>query len=133
MGAWIETDMSIFFLKGKLVAPRVGAWIETDLESTNEDLAESHPVWVRGLKHHFVVKVCYHCMSHPVWVRGLKHQLKNTLWQSRMSHPVWVRGLKLVRKPMIPCADSSHPVWVRGLKHRSSQYGPIRIGCIPYE
>ena len=34
------------------VAPRVGAWIETEggLYITHTPL--SHPVWVRGLKHH---------------------------------------------------------------------------------
>ena len=32
--------------------------------------------------------------SHPVWVRGLKHFLCTIGQCSIGSHPVWVRGLK---------------------------------------
>ena len=32
--------------------------------------------------------------SHPVWVRGLKHDIKVVRNLDRESHPVWVRGLK---------------------------------------
>ena len=33
--------------------------------------------------------------SHPVWVRGLKHYIQNVYAYCLLSHPVWVRGLKL--------------------------------------
>ena len=33
-----------------MVAPRVGAWIETKKRLELENLKQSHPVWVRGLK-----------------------------------------------------------------------------------
>ncbi len=38
---------------------------------------QSHPVWVRGLKHE-PNKGCGDCSkSHPVWVRGLKQKVDN--------------------------------------------------------
>ena len=33
--------------------------------------------------------------SHPVWVRGLKHHIQRSKGNEKGSHPVWVRGLKL--------------------------------------
>ena len=40
--------------------------------------------------------------SHPMWVRGLKHiSVELVVVDSRMSHPMWVRGLKLSYKLMI--------------------------------
>ena len=33
---------------------------------------ESHPVWVRGLKHTIFIEENIEALSHPVWVRGLK-------------------------------------------------------------
>ena len=53
VGAWIETEIWIGLSMDPRVAPRVGAWIETG--SQLGDIAgqgSSHPVWVRGLKHH---------------------------------------------------------------------------------
>ena len=51
----------------------MGAWIETcivaDLKSEN---MESHPMWVRGLKHSGVGEASEIHASHPMWVRGLK-------------------------------------------------------------
>ena len=35
-------------------------------------------------------------MSHPVWVRGLKHHPHSVRSLPVRSHPVWVRGLKLL-------------------------------------
>ena len=35
------------------VAPYVGAWIETAMKSICDHSFESHPMWVRGLKHHY--------------------------------------------------------------------------------
>ena len=34
---------------------------------------QSHPTWVRGLKHKYIVEQSNRCQSHPTWVRGLKH------------------------------------------------------------
>ena len=34
-----------------MVAPRVGAWIETHKSGNDIPIGQSHPVWVRGLKH----------------------------------------------------------------------------------
>ena len=36
---------------------------------------QSHPTWVRGLKHEKMLFTIYLAMSHPTWVRGLKHEL----------------------------------------------------------
>ena len=77
------------------VAPRVGAWIETHLTPSVCIATESHPVWVRGLKHLLRVAQCVKQMSHPVWVRGLKQILSIMKYNHLESHPVWVRGLKL--------------------------------------
>ena len=51
VGAWIETSSRgcVPHLVG--VAPHVGAWIETNSWHTKGNAAESHPMWVRGLKH----------------------------------------------------------------------------------
>ena len=74
MGAWIETKGN---LKGDFkenVAPHVGAWIETnEKELKVEEVFESHPMWVRGLKHILTLINMKNLWSHPMWVRGLKH------------------------------------------------------------
>ena len=38
-----------------MVAPYVGAWIETFIAAKNKTRNMSHPTWVRGLKHGFLV------------------------------------------------------------------------------
>ena len=35
--------------------------------------------------------------SHPMWVRGLKHSGHERRKDNAQSHPMWVRGLKLGR------------------------------------
>ena len=51
VGAWIETSvMGLTKLKNK-VAPLVGAWIETNVNGQENLEQQSHPSWVRGLKH----------------------------------------------------------------------------------
>ena len=50
----------------------MGAWIETQHQEGDLKDAQSHPIWVRGLKQR-----CNRCdlcrqASHPIWVRGLK-------------------------------------------------------------
>ena len=56
VGAWIETHARQYHSVSAEVAPHVGAWIET-AEKTSERLAQqSHPTWVRGLKHLYIYK-----------------------------------------------------------------------------
>ncbi len=76
VGAWIETKVCPILHPTIVVAPYVGAWIETcivaDLKAEN---MESHPMWVRGLKHPWDDSAGSEAESHPMWVRGLKHLL----------------------------------------------------------
>ena len=51
MGAWIETEFVLTQNNVRNVASYMGAWIETLPEGRVFDDAESHPTWVRGLKH----------------------------------------------------------------------------------
>ena len=46
-----------------LVAPLVGAWIETLVVLYNKLCSQSHPSWVRGLKH---ILVCQRLGQHAV-------------------------------------------------------------------
>ena len=51
------------------------------------------------MKQHLRISVCRLLESHPTWVRGLKHpsdSVRNTLL---LSHPTWVRGLKPQQTP----------------------------------
>ena len=54
--------------------------------------------------------------SHPEWVRGLKHIEQGVLNTEEVSHPEWVRGLKLLQIKAYLEKEKSHPEWVRGLK-----------------
>ena len=56
VGAWIETYLAVWCGFDCSVAPRVGAWIETQDVATLAASMMSHPVWVRGLKHHFIAQ-----------------------------------------------------------------------------
>ena len=51
VGAWIETEMKKKTFYPNPVAPYVGAWIETIIKNWNINKLQSHPTWVRGLKH----------------------------------------------------------------------------------
>ena len=51
VGAWIETVHSDHVHQIQRVAPYVGAWIETRRKRLIEFQKQSHPTWVRGLKH----------------------------------------------------------------------------------
>ena len=51
MGAWIETQKQGELAMQNKVAPYVGAWIETINGRDEFTCSESHPMWVRGLKH----------------------------------------------------------------------------------
>ena len=55
---------------------------------------QSHPEWVRGLKHESVNDARTRFASHPEWVRGLKPELHHHHAPGKASHPEWVRGLK---------------------------------------
>ena len=72
MGAWIETCGYLSLTLDMIVASHVGAWIETLRKAEAEAYAESHPMWVRGLKQGYGWKESMVTMSHPMWVRGLK-------------------------------------------------------------
>ena len=50
MGVWIETSKGDKSLAGNYVTPCMGVWIETKIHFDSSSLAESHPVWVCGLK-----------------------------------------------------------------------------------
>ena len=57
-----------------IVAPRVGAWIETVSKAT---IDESHPVWVRGLKHLlinsiYVTKIWLVAPRVGAWIETIK-------------------------------------------------------------
>ena len=72
MGAWIETIQAVAFAKNWLVASYMGAWIETSSKKFCSDITQSHPTWVRGLKHECLGITLLGTLSHPTWVRGLK-------------------------------------------------------------
>ena len=95
----------------------MGAWIETRKPSSASPCKESHPTWVRGLKHCFSSRSRISCPSHPTWVRGLKLNAPYEYEQIARSHPTWVRGLKPVLLLRVVQLALSHPTWVRGLKH----------------
>ena len=139
VGAWIETTVNPMEETTMAVAPCVGAWIETvgTIKDRSTTL-ESHPAWVRGLKHAFHYRTDHRLESHPAWVRGLKlvavllycifsvapcvgawieTKLMQTLIRLQKSHPAWVRGLKHAFHYRTDHRLESHPAWVRGLKH----------------
>ena len=56
-------------------------------------MLQSHPVWVRGLKHRLNITICIVRGSHPVWVRGLKQSMLNApMWQEDVAPRVgaWI-------------------------------------------
>ena len=94
VGAWIETSCRCIPESALLVASYVGAWIETNDDKLLVGSVKSHPMWVRGLKHHNYHYQLVVGVSHPMWVRGLKHAGADYGARIRPSHPMWVRGLK---------------------------------------
>ena len=99
------------------VAPYVGAWIETEIQSeTWESSNESHPTWVRGLKHYYVTHIALHHRSHPTWVRGLKHGVRQRERRERRVAPYVGAWIETSRARKFQCTLESHPTWVRGLK-----------------
>ena len=55
-----------------MVASYMGAWIETLIGGLMGKKSQSHPTWVRGLKHITICSFDVLFESHPTWVRGLK-------------------------------------------------------------
>ena len=72
----------------------MGAWIETVKLERNANQGQSHPTWVRGLKHFGWFMTMMNWQSHPTWVRGLKLADTYNYEKQSKSHPTWVRGLK---------------------------------------
>ena len=98
-------------------------------------MASSHPVSVRGLKHHRPIAKAADGTSHPVSVRGLKLQGGLGVRSLCLSHPVSVRGLKHRKQVLDGHFETSHPVSVRGLKppltHTKASVQPVapRVGA----
>jgi len=94
-GAWIETGQKSSRVQSCVVAPRAGAWIETGHPFEQEKgYTASHPVRVRGLKHHISYR---HWQNEPVAPRAgawIETHYAHASPYDMKSHPVRVRGLK---------------------------------------
>ena len=58
---------------------------------------QSHPTWVRGLKHDRKLTIHGHISSHPTWVRGLKHTLQtghDLSWRVAPYVGAWIETVK---------------------------------------
>ena len=64
------------------------------INPSEDELNQSHPTRVRGLKLRFERKVLKLIRSHPTRVRGLKSCKHNQRDTTGRSHPTRVRGLK---------------------------------------
>ena len=76
MGAWIETNTKLRHYCPDVVAPHVGAWIETVELSEELTIAQSLPMWERGLKLDKVADGVCRYESLPMWERGLKFMVQ---------------------------------------------------------
>ena len=95
----------------------MGVWIETKVTFELKNLAESHPVWVCGLKLVKMLVIFSVITSHPVWVCGLKlhlYEMKTKLKGVTPCMGVWIETDKNCNAK---ANMTSHPVWVCGLKH----------------
>ena len=75
-------------------------------------------MWVRGLKQVVFYKRDEIVQSHPVWVRGLKHvNIAVPDLDEKVAPRVgaWIETVVVHRNSHAWLG--SHPVWVRGLKH----------------
>ena len=77
-----------------MVAPRVGAWIETIHTMRVGRDVESHPVWVRGLKHKILRAPGARLPVAPRVGAWIETASASSQPPAQRSHPVWVRGLK---------------------------------------
>ena len=103
------------------VASFTDAWIETALGLTNEQMAESHLLQMRGLKLSRSRLRDWKTMSHLLQMRGLKHCNMSTVSLVRKSHLLQMRGLKQKKYPPKHFQRKSHLLQMRGLKLASSQ------------
>ena len=95
-------------------------------------MVESHPTWVRGLKHPRWLPVKQERPSHPTWVRGLKQQ-GNGIWRPIDGVAPYVGAW--IETPLlapVQFAIGSHPTWVRGLKQILRQSAAIAERVAPY-
>ncbi len=112
------------------VAPRVGAWIETPIVKPHHTFLESHPVWVRGLKHRQIrtwsrtrvgawieTTITSPFSVAPrvgAWIETVKKNYVDWIQNVAPRVGAWI---ETPRAPECRSAGPpSHPVWVRGLK-----------------
>ena len=75
MGVCIETSVTSYRSKLKVVTPYMGVCIETKSQFRSRALQSSHPIWVCVLKQVVGVRLLLAGASHPIWVCVLKlHQ-----------------------------------------------------------
>ena len=92
---------------------------------------QSHPTWVRGLKHNVTTSFERRITSHPTWVRGLKH-VKTKVKSMFCVAPyvgAWIETSEKVQKAVL---GLSHPTWVRGLKHVKTKVKTALCKVAPY-
>ncbi len=73
MGAWIETQALVSNLKAVNVAPYVGAWIETRKPASPRNCHDVAPYVGAWIETFLRCNIKWVYESHPMWVRGLKH------------------------------------------------------------
>ena len=119
MGAWIETIPVNSSASLSVVAPFMGAWIETSgISFPGWKVVESHPSWVRGLKHLLILSFALQHTVAPfmgAWIETIPVNSSASLSVVAPFMGAWIEtsgisfpGWKVVE---------SHPSWVRGLKH----------------
>ena len=73
-------------------------------------------MWVRGLKLQRHDKTLTFEESHPMWVRGLKHFLLCCARKSHFVAPYVGAWIETHQWQVMVYKLESHPMWVRGLK-----------------
>ena len=120
------------------VAPYVGAWIETTGCCNWETSGQSHPTWVRGLKHHLwewarwtVCRTLRGCVDwNMLFIIISTNSLSRTLrgcvdWNNFKIYictkikvaPYVGAWIETSKNKVTVIIQPSHPTWVRGLKH----------------
>ena len=110
---FLQSNIQTF--AGYAVAPYVGAWIETIRHTSSRHLAESHPMWVRGLKRANSGMYQNQAESHPMWVRGLKLPVGRCRRQSVRVAPyvgAWIETSTLSRTSMISSVAPYVGAWI---------------------
>ena len=115
---------------------------------------ESHPTWVRGLKHISGRSINSNVRVAPyvgAWIETYVGQSGGSVspvapyvgaWietrcpaparHPALSHPTWVRGLKLKELELYKINEVSHPTWVRGLKLAGVAVDAVAPVVAPY-